>query len=174
MPKSTESRTIQRTLCIGLGGTGRDVLMQIRRLIIDKYAKLENLPVVSFVHIDADRGASDISGLSTGNTYRGENILFTPAERVIATMNSQEIDQLIGGLEQQGDFDRISPYDHIRSWLPPQLIRNVKAIEDGAGGIRPVGRLSFFHNYRKIKAAIETAENRTRRPDCRTHLYENP
>ncbi len=156
------SQTIQRTLCIGLGGTGRDVLMQIRRLIIDRYGRLDALPVVSFVHIDADKGASDISGLSTGNTYRGENILFTPAERVIATMSSQEIDQLIGGLEQQGEFDRQSPYDHIRSWLPPQLIRNVKAIEDGAGGIRPVGRLSFFHNYRKIKAAIETAENRTR------------
>jgi Tubulin like len=160
--KSKESQTIQRTLCIGLGGTGRDVLMQIRRLIIDRYGKLGNLPVVSFVHIDADRGASDLSGLSTGNTYRGENILFTPAERVTATMTSQEIDQLVGGLEQQGEFDRQSPYDHIRSWLPPQLIRNVKAIEDGAGGIRPVGRLSFFHNYRKIKAAIETAENRTR------------
>jgi hypothetical protein len=156
------SQTIQRTLCIGLGGTGRDVLMQIRRLIIDRYGRLDALPVVSFVHIDADKGASDISGLSTGNTYRGENILFTPAERVTATMSSQEIDQLIGGLEQQGEFDRQSPYDHIRSWLPPQLIRNVKAIEDGAGGIRPVGRLSFFHNYRKIKAAFETAENRTR------------
>ena len=155
------SQTIQRTLCIGLGGTGRDVLMQIRRLIIDRYGRLDALPVVSFVHIDADKGASDISGLSTGNTYRGENILFTPAERVTATMSSQEIDQLIGGLEQQGEYERQSPYDHIRSWLPPQLIRNVKAIEDGAGGIRPVGRLSFFHNYRKIKAAFETAENRT-------------
>jgi Tubulin like len=156
------SQTIQRTLCIGLGGTGRDVLMQIRRLIIDRYGRLDALPVVSFVHIDADKGASDISGLSTGNTYRGENILFTPAERVIATMTSQEIDQLIGGLQQQDEFDRQSPYDHIKSWLPPQLIRNVKAIEDGAGGIRPVGRLSFFHNYRKIKTAIQTAENRTR------------
>ncbi len=162
MSPTTESRTIQRTLCIGLGGTGRDILMQIRRLIIDRYGKLDALPVVSFVHIDADKGASDISGLSTGNTYRGENILFTPAERVIATMSSQEIDQLIGGLESQGEFERQSPYDHIRSWLPPQLVRNVKAIEDGAGGIRPVGRLSFFHNYRKIKAAFETAENRTR------------
>ena len=57
------SQTIQRTLCIGLGGTGRDVLMQIRRLIIDRYGRLDALPVVSFVHIDADRGASDISGL---------------------------------------------------------------------------------------------------------------
>jgi hypothetical protein len=160
--KAKESHTIQRTLCIGLGGTGRDVLMQIRRLIIDRYGRLDALPVVSFVHIDADRGASDLSGLSTGNTYRGENILFTPAERVTATMTSQEIDQLIGGIEQRNEFDRQSPYDHIKSWLPPQLIRNVKAIEDGAGGIRPVGRLSFFHNYRKIKAAIETAENRTR------------
>jgi Tubulin like len=160
--KAKESHTIQRTLCIGLGGTGRDVLMQIRRLIIDRYGRLDALPVVSFVHIDADRGASDLSGLSTGNTYRGENILFTPAERVTATMTSQEIDQLIGGMEQRSEFDRQSPYDHIKSWLPPQLIRNVKAIEDGAGGIRPVGRLSFFHNYRKIKAAIETAENRTR------------
>jgi Tubulin like len=156
------SQTIQRTLCIGLGGTGRDVLMQIRKLIIDRYGRLDALPVVSFVHIDADKGASDISGLSTGNSYRGENILFTPAERVIATMTSQEIDQLIGGLQQQDEFDRQSPYDHIKSWLPPQLIRNVKAIEDGAGGIRPVGRLSFFHNYRKIKTAIQTAENRTR------------
>ncbi len=156
------SQTIQRTLCIGLGGTGRDVLMQIRRLIIDRHGRLDALPVVGFVHIDADKGASDITGLSTGNTYRGEHILFTPAEKVIATMSSQEIDQLIGGLEQQGEFERQSPYDHIRRWLPPQLIRHVKAIEDGAGGIRPVGRLSFFHNYRKIKAAIETAENRTR------------
>jgi hypothetical protein len=161
------SQTIQRTLCIGLGGTGSDVLMRIRRLIIDRYGKLDALPVVSFVHIDADKGAGNRSGLSTGNTYRGENILFKPAERVIATMTSQEIGQLIGGLEQPNEFDRQSPYDHIKRWLPPQLIRNqnVKVIEDGAGGIRPVGRLAFFHNYRKIKDAIESAEHRTRNHD---------
>ena len=158
----SETRTIQRTLCIGLGGTGRDVLMQIRRLIIDRYGKLDALPVVSFVHIDADKGAGNLSGLSTGSTYRGENILFKPAERVITTMTSQEIDELVRGLERRGEFDSSSPYEHIGRWLPPQLIRNVKAIEDGAGGIRPVGRLSFFHNYRKIREAIQTAEDKTR------------
>jgi hypothetical protein len=162
MSETRESHTIQRTLCIGLGGTGRDVLMQIRRLIIDRYGKLDAVPVVSFVHIDADKGAGNLSGLSTGSTYRGENILFKPAERVITTMTSQEIDELVRGLERRGEFDSSSPYEHIGQWLPPQLIRNVKAIEDGAGGIRPVGRLSFFHNYRKIREAIQTAENRTR------------
>ena len=162
MSETRESQTIQRTLCIGLGGTGRDVLMQIRRLIIDRYGKLDALPVVSFVHIDADKGAGNLSGLSTGSTYRGEDILFKPAERVITTMTSQEIDELVRGLERRGEFDSSSPYEHIGRWLPPQLIRNVKAIEDGAGGIRPVGRLSFFHNYQKIRAAIQTAENKTR------------
>ena len=161
MSETRESHTIQRTLCIGLGGTGRDVLMQIRRLIIDRYGKLDALPVVSFVHIDADKGAGNLSGLSTGSTYRGENILFKPAERVITTMTSQEIDELVRELERRGEFDSSSPYEYIGRWLPPQLIRNVKAIEDGAGGIRPVGRLSFFHNYRKIREAIQTAENRT-------------
>ena len=163
MSKTRESHKIQRTLCIGLGGTGRDVLMQIRRLIIDRYGKLDALPVVSFVHIDADKGAGNLSGLRTGSTYRGENILLTPAERVISTMKSQEIDELIRGLEQRGELDRRSPYEHIGRWLPPQLIRNVTAIEDGAGGIRPVGRLSFFHNYQKIKEVIQAAEYRTRR-----------
>jgi len=161
MSEARESHTIQRTLCIGLGGTGRDVLMQIRRLIIDRYGKLDALPVVSFVHIDADKGSGNMTGLSTGNTYRGEDIRFNPAERVITTMTSQEIDELVRGLERRGEFDSSSPYEYIGTWLPPQLIRNVRAIEDGAGGIRPVGRLSFFHNYRKIRTAIQTAENRT-------------
>ncbi|MEL7523733.1 MAG: tubulin-like doman-containing protein, partial [Cyanobacteria bacterium J06553_1] len=34
--------------------------------------------------------------------------------------------------------------------------------DEGAQAIRPVGRLAFFHNYRKIKAALESAEQRTR------------
>jgi hypothetical protein len=157
-----QSRTIKRTLCIGLGGTGRDVLMQIRKLIIDRHGALSNLPVVSFVHIDADKGAGDSSGLKTGNTYRGEDILFREAERVVTSMSSQEIDELTQGLTRRESYERQSPYDHIGCWLSPHLLKNIKAIEDGASGIRPVGRLAFFHNYRKIQDTIQSAENRTR------------
>ena len=63
-------REIHRTICIGLGGTGRDVLMRIRRLIVDRYGDFKKLPIVSFVHIDTDKGAANISGLRTGSTYR--------------------------------------------------------------------------------------------------------
>lgn len=156
-----QSRTIKRTLCIGLGGTGRDILMQIRRLIIDRYGRLSELPIVSFVHIDADKGASKVTGLRTGNTYRGEEILFRDAEKVVATMSGQSVNDLTRELEKRSIYEREGPYDHIGSWLAPQLLKNIKQIEDGASGIRPVGRLAFFHNYRKIHETIQSAENRT-------------
>ncbi|MBL1209097.1 tubulin-like doman-containing protein [Geminocystis sp. GBBB08] len=152
---------IKRTICIGLGGTGRDILMQIRRLIVDRYGKLSQLPVVSFVHIDTDKNASQTTGLKTGDTYHGENILFKPAETVTATMNKQEIDDLSKGLERRNPHERQSPYDHIGSWFPKQILKDVKSIENGAGAIRPVGRLAFFHNYSKIQNAIDTADNAT-------------
>ncbi|MFM6609744.1 MAG: tubulin-like doman-containing protein, partial [Dolichospermum sp.] len=66
--KETQSRGINRTICIGLGGTGRDVLMRIRRLIVDRYGHLNNLPIVSFVHIDTDKAATQVTGIRTGST----------------------------------------------------------------------------------------------------------
>ncbi|MFM6402283.1 MAG: tubulin-like doman-containing protein, partial [Planktothrix sp.] len=67
---------VQRTICIGLGGTGRDVLMRIRRLIVEKYGDLTELPIVSFVHIDTDKTATQSASLKTGNTYRGVDLSF--------------------------------------------------------------------------------------------------
>lgn len=160
-PTETKTLNIKRTICIGLGGTGRDILMQIRRLIVDRYGKLSELPVVSFVHIDTDKNASQTTGLKTGDTYHGENILFKPSEIVTATMNKQEIDDLSKGLERRNEYERTSPYDHIGKWFPKQILKDVKSIENGAGAIRPVGRLAFFHNYSKIHQAIDTADNAT-------------
>ncbi|MCL1466793.1 tubulin-like doman-containing protein [Argonema galeatum] len=165
MTQSTSNnqfRGINRTICIGLGGTGRDVLMRIRRLIVDRYDDLTKLPIVSFVHIDTDKAATQVSGLRTGSTYHGVDLSFREAEKVGATMTSSEVTNFVQGMERRSNYDRQGPYDHIARWFPPQLLRNIKAVEEGAKGIRPVGRLAFFHNYRKIQSAIQTAENRTR------------
>ncbi|RCJ14900.1 hypothetical protein A6S26_09580 [Nostoc sp. ATCC 43529] len=158
-------RGINRTICIGLGGTGRDVLMRIRRLIVDRYGDLSNLPIVSFIHIDTDKGATQVTGIRTGSTYHGVDLSFKEAEKVSATMSSNEVSMFIQGLERRSEYTRHGPYDHIGRWFPPQLLRNIKAVEEGAKGIRPVGRLAFFHNYQKIKTAIDSAEKRTRGHD---------
>jgi hypothetical protein len=158
-------RGINRTICIGLGGTGRDVLMRIRRLIVDRYGDLSNLPIVSFIHIDTDKAATQVTGIRTGSTYHGVDLSFKEAEKVSATMSSNEVTMFVQGLERRSEYTRHGPYDHIGRWFPPQLLRNIKAVEEGAKGIRPVGRLAFFHNYQKIKTAIESAERRTRGHD---------
>jgi len=160
--KETQYRGINRTICIGLGGTGRDVLMRIRRLIVDRYGDLNNLPIVSFVHIDTDKAATQVTGIRTGSTYHGVDLSFKQSEKVSATMSSRDVTMFVEGLERRSEYSNYGPYDHIGIWFPPQLLRNIKAVEEGAKGIRPVGRLAFFHNYQTIKTAIETAERRTR------------
>lgn len=166
MTQSTSSdrqvRGINRTICIGLGGTGRDILMRIRRLIVDRYGDLSQLPIVSFVHIDTDKAATQVSGLRTGSTYHGVDLSFRDSEKVGATMTSGEVTNFVQGVERRSKYDRQGPYDNIARWFPPQLLRNIQAVEDGAKGIRPVGRLAFFHNYQKIKTAVKKAEERTR------------
>ncbi|WP_414529818.1 tubulin-like doman-containing protein [Nodularia chucula] len=162
MPQNeTQYRRINRTICIGLGGTGRDVLMRIRRLIVDRYGDLKNLPIVSFIHIDTDKAASQVAGIRSGSTYHGIDLSFKESEKVSATMSSRDVTMFVEGLERRLEYDSYGPYDHIGRWFPPQLLRDIKAVEEGAKGIRPVGRLAFFHNYQEIKTAIEAAENRT-------------
>ncbi|MEL6441260.1 MAG: tubulin-like doman-containing protein [Cyanobacteria bacterium J06621_8] len=160
----THSRKINRTICIGLGGTGRDVLMKIRRLIVDCYGDFKQLPVISFVHLDTDKETSNNTGLRTGNSYHGVDLRFSDAEKIAATMTRAEVDNFAREITRRGQNYDGSPgvYSNIASWFPPHLLRNLKAIDEGAQAIRPVGRLAFFHNYRKIKAALESAEQRTR------------
>ncbi len=162
--KDTHSQKINRTICIGLGGTGRDVLMRIRRLIVERYQDFKQLPVISFVHIDTDKATNGTTGLRTGNTFHGVDLRFSDAEKVAATMTRSEVDNFAREMERRGRNYDGSPgvYENISRWFPPQLLKNLKAIDEGAQAIRPVGRLAFFHNYRKIKAAIESAERRTR------------
>lgn len=162
--EENQSRKINRTICIGLGGTGRDVLMRIRRLIVDRYGDFKQLPVISFVHIDTDKATSNITGLRTGNFYHGVDLRFSDAEKVAATMTRSQVDNMVKELQRRSNNYEGSPgvYKNIQAWFPPQLLKNLKAIDEGAQAIRPVGRLAFFHNYRKIKAAIESAEKRTR------------
>ncbi|MTF39880.1 tubulin-like doman-containing protein [Cyanobacterium aponinum] len=156
-----EIQKIKRTICIGLGGTGKEILMQIRRLIVDRHGKLENLPIVSFVHIDTNQNEHKTTGLKTGDTHRGENLLFKPSEVVMATMNRQQINELSNTLQETQKNQQTSPFDHIAKWFHPKLCKNLQSIENGAGAVRSVGRLGFFHNHNQIRTIIENADNRT-------------
>lgn len=159
--ENQEIQNIKRTICIGLGGTGKEILMQIRRLIVDRHEKLDNLPIVSFIHIDTNKDEHITTGLKSGDRHRGENLLFKPSEVITATMNRQQVNELSQSLERSKNNQESSPYDHIAKWFHPKLFKNVQSIENGAGAIRSVGRLAFFHNHNQIKESITNADSRT-------------
>ena len=156
---------VTRTVCVGLGGTGRDVLMCLRRLIVDRYGSLTNFPIVSFLHIDTDVRGSNVTGLRTGSIYRGQDISFQQDEQVFLTISQEEIDLFIRSSKNR-KTQAIGPFDHILQWFDPLLLQNGRGIEQGAGGIRAIGRLAFFWNYEKVHTSVERAKAKTQGHDA--------
>ncbi len=152
---------VTRAVCIGLGGTGLQTIMRLRRLIVERYKSLDNFPIVRFVQIDTDSGSLDNADLNGTTFHRGVDISLKPQEKVHIGMRATDADAMRLALR---DPDGNTPYNHIAEWLPRSVIENAKAIDNGASGIRAVARLAFFHNYAAIKNKIVEAERGTKNP----------
>lgn len=130
---------LQRALIIGLGGTGGEVLLRTRRLLINFFGDLQNIPIVRFLYIDTDRGwwQEHLSRVE-------RKVQLTPREFVDASV------------------DDASPlYRDIReghrpnyNWFSLEKLRTITRITDGAGTIRQLGRLCFWWHYANIRDAI--------------------
>lgn len=151
---------LRPTLYIGLGGTGAEVLLRIRRRILNASwgdrrtpVRVENLadfPVAQFIHFDLDQGFM----LETGKSQR-EDLL---SEMV----KLQDDDKLVEpfAIEQySGSDDDLARYPNIEAWSPliPKQIREAGInVSAGAGQIRAISRLYFFDKFPKVKDKIQT------------------
>jgi len=46
---------LQRALVVGVGGCGAEVIKRLRRLLVDRFGRFENIPIVKFFYIDTDQ-----------------------------------------------------------------------------------------------------------------------
>jgi hypothetical protein len=164
MADKKDYQGVTRAVCIGLGGTGMQTIMRVRRLIVERYGSLDEFPIVRFVQIDTDMGTLNGADDSSDSNpfHRGVDITLKESERVHIRIADDDADNLRNSLKKsQGN----SPYNFIGEWLPDYVIDNARAIDQGAGGIRSVGRLCFFLNYEAIRDAITQAERNTRVTD---------
>jgi hypothetical protein len=146
--------SVTRSICVGIGGTGRDVLVRIRENIVDTFGSLADLPIISFVQIDTDRGGSIPN-------YRGQNISFTPSEIVHIKVSLNQVNQFRQNFDTRSGNEHIdTPDDNILEWFPPELIKNLQAIENGAGAVRAIGRFALFKNYQKVVESLQQAHHR--------------
>jgi hypothetical protein len=154
---------VKPTIIIGVGGSGGDIMLRVRKRFFEKYGSLTQFPIVSYLWIDTDATEKDV-----GAGVFAEQIAFGPNEKIMAIM--ADTTKVTNDLNQ---------YPHIKKWFYPGLSK-LKTMTEGAGQIRAYSRLGFFDHYVEIRNAIVNAGAQVRNVENiktvreKHHLDANP
>lgn len=133
---------IRPTLLIGLGGTGREVLLRVRQRFVERYG-VAGFPAVSYLWIDTDVDNPEVVEGKARDFLSGEARL-QATERHDATITAEDF---------QAYFENAHQNRHIFSWIYPG-VRKSGSVLHGARAVRPLGRLAFFHHAADIRRRI--------------------
>ena len=156
--KQEQSIDLRPTLFIGIGGTGMEVLMRVRRRILNtlwggsgartRVESLTDFPVAQFIQFDLDTGAVIDSGRAQSEDLQFDQVKFTDDEKIVESFDMDKYSR---------DDDALEKYPHIKEWLSltPRKIRELGIDPSkGAGQIRAVSRLYLFDKYAKVRDKI--------------------
>jgi hypothetical protein len=153
-----QSIKLRPTLYIGVGGTGMEVILRIRRRILSavwgppgrpaRLDSLANFPVAQFIHFDLDQGAVVETGKSQITDPLAERVKLADDDKLVEPFEIERYSK---------SDDDLARYPHIEDWSPlsPKKIRELGIdVSKGAGQIRAISRLYFFDKYPKVKEKI--------------------
>ena len=149
-PTLVNDKPVGPTLLIGLGGTGKEVLLRLRRKIVERYGTLSRLPFLRFMHIDTDKNqtASEQYDLRSSDD---------PLYREVQFSNTERIDLTIAG--GTGKYvEHLNNFPSVKRWFPAGgKIAHLGDLREGAGQVRIASRLGFFDaaNHQKITGRLE-------------------
>jgi hypothetical protein len=126
----------RKTVVIGLGGTGRDAVLNIKRKYLEVYGT-DSPPTTKFLVFDT----ADVEPF-TGSDGREVRLQIGEFFKMVAHNPAQIV--------------RVNP--EVRAWFPEDGVP-MTAINAGAGQIRALGRLALFANgrevYNRVKNTID-------------------
>lgn len=131
------SRPHKPVLLIGMGGTGKQVLLNLRRMFFDHYGT-PTLPHIGQIWIDTDTRNVTLDGHDLD--FLLKEVDFNATETVNTELRQSDL---------RNYYSHKSDYPHIFNWFDTSLERHGE-IQHGAGQIRCFGRLAFFHHYKEI------------------------
>jgi Tubulin like len=150
---------VRPTLLIGLGGTGREVLLRVRQRFVERYG-VARFPCTGYLWIDTD--------VDNPETVEGRPRDFISGEARLQT--SEMLDATVTADQFLSYFEHSQQNRHIFSWIYPG-VRKSGAVLHGARAVRPLGRLAFFHHAdairRRILAAAADVSDARRRDEMR-------
>lgn len=140
--KGVKVRSVAPTIIVGLGGTGKEVLLRLRRRFFERY-NVFGFPTVAYLWVDTDTRNVDIDDKPLDHIM--EQVMFREEEKV---------DAQVPGDVFMGYFRDPQTSPHIFSWLDTKLAAQGQVV-NGAGQIRPLGRLAFFHSYPDVRSKLD-------------------
>jgi Tubulin like len=153
-PDTSTILNLAPTMLIGIGGTGKDVLLRIRRLFYERGGKKDNIigyPIIGYLVLDTDRDAFTRLADESVSAFVTQEIQFNRGglrEAVYCSVLPNEFTQYMTGGKRV--------YPHVFDWLLPEVGQyGASGVTEGAGQNRQLGRLAFFHNFREIKRCLE-------------------
>ncbi len=156
--KQEQIMDLRPTLFIGIGGTGMEVLLRVRRRILNslwggngvrtRVESLADFPVAQFIQFDLDAGAVIDSGRAQADDLQYDLVKFSDEDKIVESFDMDKYSR---------DDDALEKYPHIKEWLSltPKKIREL-GIDPakGAGQIRAISRLYLFDKYTKVRDKI--------------------
>jgi hypothetical protein len=137
-------RQVAPTILIGLGGTGKEVLLRLRRRFYERY-NFFGFPTMAYLWLDTDTRNVNIDGQALDHIM--DAVKFRQEERVSAEIPGDAFMEY---------FRNQTRNPHIFSWLDQKLAAQGQVL-NGAGQVRPLGRLAFFHSFDDISSKLNRA-----------------
>lgn len=126
---------LSKTLYVGIGGTGADILLKIKKCFIDSYGEVP--PMIGFMAIDTDTGSESKSERNN----KGEIIKLNQSELNICTVRNA--------------YGVYSQFPDSYSFIPSRnahTLRNIQGL--GAGQVRSNGKFIATYNTECISNCI--------------------
>ncbi|MFD0937813.1 tubulin-like doman-containing protein, partial [Methylobacterium trifolii] len=154
---------VRPTVFVALGGTGMEVLLRLRRRILQadwngaRLNAIDEFPAASFLYFDTDTLDARESGRAAATDPMAAKVAFSEGETLQKAVNLARYQA-----ERRN-------YPHIDEWLPARDLSRIDSSK-GAGQIRSIARLLFFDAYRnftgrmvaKANAVLANMSNETR------------
>jgi hypothetical protein len=152
---SSELKRVRPTLYIALGGTGKEVLLRLRRRILEtlwngqRVEKLDDFKVASFLYFDLYMGKpEEDKKTASGTAVEDPLSALVDLPKGDCIQTRMDTGKYLQGRE-------IERFPYVKEWLPAGDLRSIRT-EDGAGQVRALSRLFFFDDVAKINDAINS------------------
>lgn len=141
------------TVFVGLGGTGMEILLRLRRRILQhtwnghRLSSLSDFPAAAFLYFDTDTNEAREQDRAAATDPMSSAVKFIQGE----------------ALQKKVDIDyyqrEARSFPHIAEWLPRADLSKIDTSK-GAGQVRSISRILFFDVFSEFSKLFQAKANR--------------